>query len=110
MELAALTLPPAFDEMVNRIVAKFAPIEIRLFGSRARGDARADSDVDLLVVMPDGTDLRETTIAILRLLRDAPFSKDVVVATPETLKRFGKGSGMVYEQAIEEGKPVRVGG
>ena len=40
------------DEMVRRIAKRFDPDQIILFGSRARGTARHDSDVDLLVVMP----------------------------------------------------------
>ena len=40
------------DRMVQRIVRKFHPEKIILFGSQARGDAGPDSDVDLLIVMP----------------------------------------------------------
>ncbi|MEK9163875.1 MAG: nucleotidyltransferase domain-containing protein, partial [Chloroflexota bacterium] len=39
--------------MVKRIVTQFDPVRIILFGSRARGAARPDSDVDLLVILPD---------------------------------------------------------
>ena len=39
-------------EMTRRIVEKFDPLQVILFGSQARGDAHADSDVDLLVVFP----------------------------------------------------------
>ena len=38
--------------MVERIVSRFSPERIILFGSRARNDAGANSDVDLLIVMP----------------------------------------------------------
>lgn len=44
------------DEIVVRIVAAVDPLRITLFGSAARGEARPDSDVDVLVVMPEGTD------------------------------------------------------
>ena len=36
------------DRMVERIVQKFNPEQVILFGSQARGDAGPDSDVDLL--------------------------------------------------------------
>jgi hypothetical protein len=38
----------------DRLVADLRPSSIWFFGSRARGEARADSDFDLLVVLPDG--------------------------------------------------------
>ena len=41
--------------LIERIVARLAPEEIWLFGSRAEGRARPDSDYDLLAVLPDNT-------------------------------------------------------
>ena len=46
-----LSVPVQIDLMVQRIVKKFRPERVILFGSQARGDAGPDSDVDLLVVM-----------------------------------------------------------
>ena len=43
----------AIEDAVFRLVAQLRPDEIWLFGSRARGDHRPDSDIDLLVVLPD---------------------------------------------------------
>jgi predicted nucleotidyltransferase len=45
------SVTPNIDSMVQRIVNKFHPEKIILFGSQARGTAGPDSDVDLLVVM-----------------------------------------------------------
>jgi uncharacterized protein len=45
--------------LLERIAARWQPREIWLFGSRARGEARPDSDWDLLVVVPDGTPASE---------------------------------------------------
>ena len=45
----------SIEALVNLIVARCAPVSVWLFGSRARGDAREDSDWDLLVVLPDET-------------------------------------------------------
>lgn len=53
--------PPAqaeedlLDEIVRRLVQALQPERIYLFGSRARGDARPDSDYDLLVVVKEPT-------------------------------------------------------
>ena len=69
--------------MVKRIAAQFDPERILLFGSRARGDARDWSDVDLLVVMPDGTDRREAALEMLGVVGDLPVAKDIVVTTPD---------------------------
>jgi uncharacterized protein len=45
--------PGELERLVRQIVEKVDPVAIYLFGSRARGDARADSDYDLLIVVPD---------------------------------------------------------
>jgi predicted nucleotidyltransferase/HEPN domain-containing protein len=45
--------PDELDRMVHEIVEKVAPLVIYLFGSRARGDADAESDYDLMIVVPD---------------------------------------------------------
>jgi uncharacterized protein len=46
--------PPMVPEsLLRQVVATYAPRRVILFGSRARGDARPDSDIDLLVVLDD---------------------------------------------------------
>lgn len=45
--------PPELGLLIERIQAVLRPVDIWLFGSRARGDHRADSDWDLLAVLPD---------------------------------------------------------
>jgi predicted nucleotidyltransferase len=52
-------------EMTRRIVKQFDPLQIILFGSQARGDARPDSDIDLLVVFPHVENSRTMMVAIL---------------------------------------------
>lgn len=90
--------------MVDRIAERFAPERIVLFGSRARGDANEGSDVDLLVVMPDGTDRREAAIAMRGLVGDLPVAKDIVVTTPDHIARRGHVIGTVLRPALREGK------
>lgn len=43
------------QRLLARIIPALRPVAVYLFGSRATGDARADSDYDLLVVVPDDT-------------------------------------------------------
>lgn len=92
-------------EVVERIVERFDPLRVILFGSLARGEAGRNSDVDLLVVMPDGIeDERRVTVEILSTLKDLPISKDIVVTTPEEIERRGDLVGTVLRPALREGK------
>jgi len=99
-----MSVSTIIDEMVERIVREFNPIEIILFGSHARGDAHRWSDVDLLVVMPDGTDRRASAAAVRRVLADLLVSKDIVVTTPEEIDRYGNLVGTVLRPALREGR------
>lgn len=47
------------ESLLKSIVAELAPQRVILFGSRARGDARSDSDIDLLVVLDDDVPLEK---------------------------------------------------
>ena len=48
------------DELIRRVVAAVHPLRIILFGSAARGDMRPDSDIDVLLVMPETVHRRRT--------------------------------------------------
>jgi predicted nucleotidyltransferase len=92
--------------MVERITKQFRPLRIVLFGSRARGQATASSDVDLLVVLPEVANKRHAAVEVLRALGDLPVAADVVVTTPEELARRGQVNGDVLRAALREGKVV----
>lgn len=89
-------LDDALIVMTERIVSGFQPERIIVFGSYARGEANDESDIDLLVVMPDGTDRRKTAIAI----------KDVVMTTPDHIARYGHLVGTILRPALREGKEL----
>lgn len=93
-------LPKAIDS----IVEKYDPERVILFGSHARGTANSDSDVDLLVVFDEAVDRRERQVQIRRLLRDAPFPKDVLVASSEDLPNAARGTAL--SEAAHEGLVV----
>ncbi len=90
--------------MVERIVRRFNPVRIILFGLRARGEAGRWTDVDLLVILPEVADKRQAMVEILRTLGDLPVCKDVVVTTSEEIARRGHLVGDVLRSDLREGK------
>jgi predicted nucleotidyltransferase len=94
------------DEMVLRIVERFDPERIILFGSAARGDAGPDSDVDLLVVMPVEGSRREKAVEIGVAVNDIPVPKDIVVTTPEDFEWRKEIVGTIERPAVREGRLV----
>jgi len=90
----------------RRIVRRFRPERIVVFGSQARGDATPDSDVDLLVVVSDGRDRRQLVRSIRVALADVVVSKDVFVTTPDDAARYGDVIGTLVEPALREGATI----
>ncbi|MBC9784513.1 nucleotidyltransferase domain-containing protein [Heliobacterium chlorum] len=91
-------------EMVDRIVNRFQPIKVIIFGSWARGEARPDSDIDILIIMEcEKADYLEVMAEIRRELRDFRVPKDIIVANPETIDKFGNMNGYIYVSALTEG-------
>jgi predicted nucleotidyltransferase len=98
------TVDHVIEEMTNRIVERYRPLKIILFGSRARGDHHHGSDVDLLIVVPRVENNHAMTAGILDLLGDMPVSTDVVVTTPEQIAERGSLVGTVLRPALREGQ------
>jgi excisionase family DNA binding protein len=96
----------AIEEMVRRIVARFDPERIVLFGSHARGNADPDSDVDLLVVMPVDGSKAELEIEIGVALDDIPLPKDVIVVTSLDVERYRDVAGTIIRSALREGRTL----
>jgi predicted nucleotidyltransferase len=76
----------AIRKYVRQVVERFCPDRVILFGSHAYGKPDADSDVDLLVVMPTKNELSQS-IRIRQALW-APFPMDLFVYRPETLAKW----------------------
>jgi len=71
---------PALNEIVRRLVDSYAPLQVYLFGSKARGDSGPDSDYDLLVVVPDeAPPERKRSRLAYEVLRGTGIAADVLV-------------------------------
>jgi predicted nucleotidyltransferase len=92
------------DDLVRRIVERFRPEKIILFGSHARGTAGQDSDADILVVMPVKGSKRKKATEIDVALVGLDLPVDLIVVTPEELERNKNQIGTIVYPALKEGK------
>lgn len=81
-----------------------SPARVILFGSRARGDAAHDSDVDLLVVMREVADRFGESARLARLAGDLHLPADVVVVSEAQAEEWGAVRGTMLHDALTEGK------
>jgi uncharacterized protein len=102
--IAKASVQAQIDRMVQRIVKKFHPEQIILFGSHARGDAGPDSDVDLLVVMDFEGTAFDKGLDIRLALHDLLVPKDIIVTTPEAFAWRKAVVGTIEWPAAREGK------
>lgn len=95
-------------EMVNVIVREVNPETIILFGSRARGDARLDSDFDLLVVesasFSPSRSRRAETARLYLALRGLDASKDIILYSREEFDARKDSLNHVVGRACREGR------
>jgi predicted nucleotidyltransferase len=96
----------ALPEAIARLVDAFHPVRIVMFGSNARGDARADSDLDLLVVLPAMENKRDAAVAMIRVLRGIPAIIEAIPTDLAEIDRRGGMPGDVLRAALREGKVV----
>jgi predicted nucleotidyltransferase len=96
------------NKLVDIIVDEIHPNKIILFGSRARGDNREDSDYDLLVLKDDSSEKRKLTQTIYRSLlkHRVGVSVDALVMSAEKYEELSKMLGFVYINIRTEGKVI----
>src|SRR6266446_8825694 len=86
----------------REVAERFRPEKIILFGSHAYGTPHADSDVDILVVMPARNELDQAVR--IRLAVDYRFPLDLLVRTPKNLSwRLAEGDSFLRE-VVSKGK------
>jgi predicted nucleotidyltransferase len=97
-------VPP---ELLNRVVNYFHPRRVVLFGSRARGEAGSDSDIDLLVILDDDAPADKLTLRAgweSRRGYDRPV--DVIPVRDAVYRRRAKISGTLAFEAEIDGIAV----
>ena len=103
-----MTMPPVRNlvpaELLDPVVAYFAPRKIILFGSAARGEARPDSDIDLLVVVDDDAPAEKVTLkAGYESRRSYHRPVDVIPVRQSTYELNAQVPGTLSQAASSEG-------
>ena len=101
--------PPNEDligDIVRRIVETAQPEKIILFGSRARGDARRNSDFDVLVIKESSEPSYRRDAPLYLELAGLNASVDVMVYTPEEVTDWSAVPQAFITTAVREGKVV----
>jgi uncharacterized protein len=100
-------MPMSFNEAVQRIAAAINPQQIILFGSRARGDNRPDSDYDLLIVVDDNAGRpMELAGRAYTAVRGKDFGLDIVVYPRTEFEYSLREQYDVVCYAMDDGKVV----
>ena len=98
--------PEVIEQLVRRIIELVQPLRIILFGSAARGEMGPNSDIDVLVVMPEGVHRRRTAQLLYRQIRGLGVPFDILVTTPDDLERHKDNIGLIYQSILREGREV----
>ena len=98
----------AIERMVDSIVREVDPQRVVLFGSYARGEAGADSDIDFLIVQDHpfepGWGRRQQMAQLWRLLARFPVSQDILIYTPDEVERWRDTQNHIVARAPREGR------
>lgn len=98
--------PTQIVSATQALVEAADPERIILFGSYARGDAREDSDLDLLVIESEVADRAREMVRLRRVLRPLRLPVDLLVFSAADVARWGREPGGVLYWALREGRTV----
>lgn len=100
------------DSLVSSVVdcilqhSPVKPLRIVLFGSAAREEVGDSSDLDFLVILPDGIPCRKTAQRLYTALIEIPCAVDLVVVNEGNFNRLRDNPSLVYYPAAREGRDV----
>ncbi|HJT25339.1 MAG TPA: nucleotidyltransferase domain-containing protein [bacterium] len=93
-------------QLTQAIVDLVHPKRIILFGSAARGDMGKHSDLDILVVMPNGAHRSRTYDKVYLGIPDFDFATDLVIITEKDIRQHGSNPYLVIYHALKEGREI----
>lgn len=91
------------EEVVARLLTAGEPLQVILFGSRARGDARAGSDYDFLIIENSALPRHRRAAKYRRALVGLMPSKDILVWTPDEAADWADVPQALVTTALREG-------
>jgi len=98
------------EELISKVsevlVEAAHPKRIILFGSRARGDSRNDSDFDVMVVQEQPADRLQEMVRLNHLLRKFDAAIDLLVVSEERFQYWRDTPGNVYHEAASQGRTL----
>lgn len=100
--------PQIIEEVKERLIKTYNPVEIYIFGSYARGTADEESDLDLLIIV-DECDPKDRYKAMSeghRALFGLNISKDIIVLSKEEFDVASKNPLRIFYKIKKEGKQI----
>ena len=94
------------QEIIRRVVEVADPDRIILFGSAARDEMDSNSDVDLLVIKNGEFEYGELMGDIYMNLHGVGRAVDVILATPEQVRKYRDTHCLIIAPALREGREV----
>ncbi len=91
-------------EIRRRLVEAVDPDRIILFGSRARGDHRPDSDVDLLLIKDSDLPPHRRVIPAYQAMAGLLVPTEILWRTPQEIEEWSQVSTHFTTRALREGR------
>lgn len=91
-------------DVIQQIIEDVHPLKVILFGSYAYGKPNVNSDVDLLIIMNSNKKPVDRSIQIAKSLHFYPFPMDILVRTPNEIRKRIQMGDFFYEDIMKKGR------